>query len=172
MVEYGSGNKLGGSIQTAEIDDDAIGKAKLNADIVGIDTTTGKVNDINTTNFKSLSAANLTGLPDAQVTFTDVTTGNSSTTKHGYLVKLPNDAAKYIDGAGNWNSVSDADLATTDVTTNDSSTTKHGFLKKLDNVSTNFMNGQGAWAAPAGGGSGVWTEVADTVVSGGAVGNV
>jgi len=46
----------GGKLQ---IKNDGVGYAKLNADIVGIDTTTGKVNTINSTNFKSLDGSNL-----------------------------------------------------------------------------------------------------------------
>lgn len=37
---------------------------------------------------------------DSDVVFTDITTGNVSTTKHGYAPKAPNDAAKYLDGTG------------------------------------------------------------------------
>jgi len=60
MVSYSS-NFFGASIDTSEITDGAVTFAKLNPDIVGIDTTTGKINDINSTNFKSLDGNNLTG---------------------------------------------------------------------------------------------------------------
>lgn len=39
-------------------------------------------------------------IAETQVTFTDVTTGNVSTTKHGFAPKAPNDATKYLDGTG------------------------------------------------------------------------
>jgi hypothetical protein len=39
---------------------------------------------------------------DATVTFTDITTNNASTTKHGFAPKLPNDATKYYNGTGAW----------------------------------------------------------------------
>jgi hypothetical protein len=39
---------------------------------------------------------------EAQISFTDITTNNASTSKHGYLPKLPNDATKFIDGTGAW----------------------------------------------------------------------
>lgn len=39
---------------------------------------------------------------DATVTFTDITTNNASTTKHGFLKKLSNSATEYMDGTGNW----------------------------------------------------------------------
>jgi hypothetical protein len=37
---------------------------------------------------------------ESSVTFTDITTNDASTTKHGYLKKLPNDATKFLDGTG------------------------------------------------------------------------
>lgn len=94
---------------------------------------------------------NCTGLPEGGLSTTDITTNDASTTKHGFLKKLPNDATQYIDGTGTFAQVTDADLSLSDITTNNASTTAHGFLKKLDNTATNFMNGQGNWAAPAGG---------------------
>ncbi len=32
----------------------------------------------------------------------DNTTGNTSTSKHGFCPKLPNDSSKYLDGTGNF----------------------------------------------------------------------
>lgn len=43
---------------------------------------------------------------EAQISFTDITTNNSSTTKHGYLKKLSNSATEYMDGTGNWSTPS------------------------------------------------------------------
>lgn len=37
---------------------------------------------------------------DDQITLTDVTTNNVSTTKHGFAPKAPDDAAKKLDGTG------------------------------------------------------------------------
>jgi hypothetical protein len=39
---------------------------------------------------------------EAQVTFTDITTNNASTTKHGYIQKLSNVSTQYMDGTGAW----------------------------------------------------------------------
>jgi hypothetical protein len=39
---------------------------------------------------------------DATVTFTDITTNDSSTSKHGFLKKLDNTATHYMDGTGAW----------------------------------------------------------------------
>lgn len=42
------------------------------------------------------------GGSDATITFTDITTNNSSTSKHGFLPKLDGNAAHYLDGTGAW----------------------------------------------------------------------
>lgn len=39
---------------------------------------------------------------DANIAFTDVTTNDSSTTKHGFLKKLSNVASEFMNGQGNW----------------------------------------------------------------------
>jgi hypothetical protein len=41
-------------------------------------------------------------IPETQISFTDVTTGNVSLSAHGFVAKLPNDATKYYDGTGAW----------------------------------------------------------------------
>jgi hypothetical protein len=41
-------------------------------------------------------------MSEAQVTFTDITTGNASTSNHGFLKKLDNSSAHFMDGQGNW----------------------------------------------------------------------
>lgn len=43
---------------------------------------------------------------ESAVTFTDITTNNASTSKHGYLKKLDNTAAHYMDGTGAWSTPS------------------------------------------------------------------
>lgn len=39
---------------------------------------------------------------ESNVTFTDITTGNASTSNHGYLKKLSGTATQYMGGDGNW----------------------------------------------------------------------
>ena len=39
---------------------------------------------------------------DATLTFTDITTNNSSTSNHGFLKKLDNSATNFMNGQGNW----------------------------------------------------------------------
>lgn len=43
---------------------------------------------------------------ESSVTFTDITTGNASTTKHGYLPKLSGNSSEVFNGVGGWSSVS------------------------------------------------------------------
>ncbi len=50
----------------------------------------------------TVSGTNTGDQTDATLTFTDITTNNSSTAKHGFLKKLNNDATYYMDGTGNW----------------------------------------------------------------------
>src|SRR5690348_5839051 len=99
------------------------------------------------------TAAALNIVNDSEVIFTDITTGNVSSTKHGYAPKSPADATQFLNGAATpaFAAVKDSDLSTSDVATNNASTSKHGFLKKLDNDPTHFMDGQGNWSAPSGG---------------------
>lgn len=67
--------------------------------------------------FSGTSSGSNTGdqtLPtDATLSFTDIVTNNSSTTKHGFLKKLSNVATEYMDGTGNFSTppggVSDGD---------------------------------------------------------------
>ena len=49
---------------------------------------------------KKIAVSNL--VTDTNLTLTDITTGNSSTTKHGFLPKLPNLDHQFLDGTGAW----------------------------------------------------------------------
>lgn len=49
----------------------------------------------------SITGASLSGtLPETNVAFTDISTGNASTSKHGFLGKLDGNAGHYVDGTG------------------------------------------------------------------------
>lgn len=50
---------------------------------------------------------------ETDLTFTDVTTNNSSTSKHGFLKKLSNSASEFMDGTGNWSTPAGAGNVTT-----------------------------------------------------------
>lgn len=97
-----------GSIANADIDASAaIVDTKL-----GQIATPGKVNGSAIDSLPNLPAgaglipsANLPSVTpdsDATLTFTDITTNNSSTTKHGFLKKLSNVATEFMNGVGNW----------------------------------------------------------------------
>lgn len=49
---------------------------------------------------------NCTGYTDANLSTSDITTNDSSTSKHGFLKKLDNNAAHYMDGTGAWSTPS------------------------------------------------------------------
>lgn len=82
---------------------------------------------------------------DANITFSDVTTNNASTSMHGFLKKLDNDSTHFMDGQGNWDTVKDSDLSLSDITTNDVSNTRHGFAPKNNNKDDYYLNGQGLY---------------------------
>lgn len=64
------------------------------------DGTSGQV--LKTNGSAVLSFASVT---DAELSTSDVTTNNVSTSKHGFAPKAPNDAKKYLDGTGAWTSL-------------------------------------------------------------------
>lgn len=112
---------------------------------------------------KSVTGANIKALvTDANMTTTDITTNNVSTSKHGFAPKAPNDATQFLDGTGAYDTVKDSDLSLSDITTNNVSTTKHGFVPKAPNNTTTFLRGDGTWAAPAAGGLTKFTEAEAT----------
>ena len=95
--------------------------------------------------------SNVTSIVETDLSLSDNTTANSSTSKHGLLPKLDNNTSHFLNGQGGWTTpvVTETDLAFTDITTADSSTAKHGLLPKLDNISTHFLSGQGSWLTPS-----------------------
>jgi hypothetical protein len=72
-----------------------------NADTQWVCTTNAPI----TLGSTALAFAQLTSggsVTDATISTSDITTNNSSTSKHGWLKKLNNDATYYMDGTGNW----------------------------------------------------------------------
>ena len=57
----------------------------------------------------ALSAS--TTIPETDLSFTDVTTNNSSTTKHGFLPKLTGVTTVYLNGNGSWTTPPDTTVA-------------------------------------------------------------
>jgi hypothetical protein len=45
---------------------------------------------------------NMPSVDENDISLTDIATNNSSTSKHGFLKKLDNDSAHFMDGQGNW----------------------------------------------------------------------
>jgi hypothetical protein len=88
---------------------------------------------------------------EADITLADNTTNDASTTNHGFLKKLSNVAAQFMNGQGAWAAITDAILSLSDVTTNNVSITKHGFAPKAPNDATKYLDGTGAYSVPSGG---------------------
>src|SRR5262249_35090409 len=86
------------------------------------DAITGDLSSGDVTVSGDLSAANLSGTntgdqSDATLTFSDITTNNVSSTKHGFAPKSPADATKFLNGATtpDYALVKDGDLSTSDI---------------------------------------------------------
>ena len=54
------------------------------------------------TNITTLGTIATGSIPESKLTFTDITTGNSATTQHGFLKKLDNTTTNFMNGQGNW----------------------------------------------------------------------
>jgi len=98
---------------------------------------------------------------DADIAFSDVTTGNVSTTKHGYAPKLPNDASKFFDGTGAYSTPAGGGTVThssgaltsnAPVLGNGSGDIKVGttaqLVPSLPSDASKYLDGTGAWSAP------------------------
>lgn len=137
----------------------AKGSTIADTDLIAISESAGG----GTYTSKSVTGANVKALvTDANLTTTDVTTNNVSTSKHGFAPKSPNDGTQFLDGLGAYDTVKDSDLSLSDITTNDVSTTKHGFVPKAPNDTTKFLRGDGTWQTPAAGGLTKFTEAEAT----------
>jgi hypothetical protein len=87
---------------------------------------------------------------EGDLSTSDLTTANVTSTKHGFAPKSPADATEFLNGAATpaYALVKDSDLSTSDITTNNVSTSKHGFAPKAPNDATKFLDGTGAYSAP------------------------
>jgi hypothetical protein len=80
---------------------------------------------------------------DADLSLSDITTNNVTSSAHGFAPKSPADATQFMNGAATpaFAAVKDSDLSTSDITTNNVSSTKHGFGPKSPADATQFLNG-------------------------------
>jgi hypothetical protein len=82
---------------------------------------------------------------EGEIALLDVTTGNVTTTHHGFVPKLPNNANLFFNGIGTYTQVTEAGILLADVTTDDVSTARHGFVPKLPNDVNLFFTGVGTY---------------------------
>lgn len=87
---------------------------------------------------------------DVDIVFSDVTQGDASTTKHGFLPKLTGLLTQFLRGDGTWAQITETALALSDVTVGDVTTLRHGFAPKLPGTTTQFLRGDGTWATVTG----------------------
>jgi len=87
-------------------------------------------------------------ISESSLNLSDITTGDSTTSRHGLLPKLSGVVTEFLDGTGDFDTVKDSDLSTSDITDNNVSTSKHGFAPKAPNNTTTFLRGDASWAAP------------------------
>lgn len=95
------------------------------------------------------SSASWSAIAEANLTLADNTTGDVSTTKHGFVPKAPNDVAKFLNGLGAWSTVLKVKVALTNIdisTTGDQTITGVGFTPKL----VFCFVGDGSWAVSVG----------------------
>jgi hypothetical protein len=79
--------------------------------------------------------------------FTDITTANSSTSKHGLLPKLSGNSNQALKGDGTFGGIPETGLVISDNTTGNASTSAHGLLPKLSGNSNQFLTGAGTYTA-------------------------
>jgi len=66
-------------------------------------------------NITTLGTISTGSIPESKLTFTDITTGDVSTSYHGFVPKAPNDTTKFLSGGGTYDYIHDADTRTTHV---------------------------------------------------------
>lgn len=90
------------------------------------------INNATISSGASVSGSNTGDQVDSTLPFTDITTGNSSTSKHGFLPKLNGSATSYLDGTGAFSTPPSASGTVTSV----SVVTANGVSATVANAST------------------------------------
>ncbi len=82
-------------------------------------------------------------ITETQISLSDVTTDNVTSTKHGFAPKSPGDPTQYLNGdvTPTWAFVRDSHLLLTDITTNNVTGGQHGFAPRSPSDATKFLNG-------------------------------
>jgi hypothetical protein len=111
IAAFGSSNVLqdtGKTVPTGTIvgtsDTQTLTSKTLTSPTVTNPSTTGTDSGSQTLLNKIINAAlnTISNITEAMLSLSDVTTGNVSTSAHGFAPKAPNDATKYLDGTGNY----------------------------------------------------------------------
>lgn len=123
----GLGNGLGYAVATSGTDylapnGSGASLTGITASQVGAVPTTRTINGYDLSANRTLTytdvgaAASSHNQAETTITFTDITTNNASTTKHGFLPKLDDNAAHFLNGKGEWAAGGGGASAFTDLT--------------------------------------------------------
>lgn len=110
-------------------------------------------------------------ITDANLSTSDITTNNATTSKHGFTPKLSGDSDTYLNGDGEWTTpagsgnVYDSDIIMQDITTNNADSDSHGFLLKLSMETNKFLRADGGWQLTPAAGSVSDSDVAFTDIT-------
>lgn len=100
------------------------------------------------------TGTNITGITEGGLSLTDITTNNSSTSKHGFLLKLNNSASSYMDGTGAWSTPAGTGVTSVSGTTN-RITVATGTTTPVIDISASYV-GQSSITTLGTIGTGVW----------------
>jgi len=81
---------------------DSLNKIVFTPPATGATITIADGKTLSITDNATVSGTNTGDQTDATLTFTDITTNDSTTLRHGFLKKLQGSASFYMDGSGNW----------------------------------------------------------------------
>lgn len=86
------------AVVLAGVTDDASNEIRM----LRVDPVTGRL---------LVSSTGSSSVNDSDIAFTDITTGNASSSKHGFLPKLSNSLAQFLNGQGSWTSTIDSNTS-------------------------------------------------------------
>ncbi len=90
---------------------------------------------------------NCTGYTEANLSLTDITTNNASTSQHGFLKKLDNNSAHFMDGTGAWSTPAGGGGGKTILINSSTSTVSAAYAADTYLAGSSITVSAGAWNA-------------------------